>query len=222
MNGVLPAIVRVDPSGQIKQFDLPDSFFDPISLTAGPDGAIWFVDDGAGRVGRLTTAGAFSWIDVPTPFAFVAAICVGPDGNLWFTEASGNRIGRVSLGMLFYTLPPCRVLDTRDTAGPFGGPAFCPNESRSFAFGGACGIPSDAVVISGNVVAVGPSAVGDFRIYAADQPAPPTSVINFRAGRTRANNLLVAPSMDATQSVTIQNDGTATVDVVFDVNGYFK
>jgi virginiamycin B lyase len=221
-NGLAHAIVRVGPSGQIQQFDLPDPFFDPISIAAGPDGAIWFVDDTANRVGRLTTAGVLSWLDVPTPGAFVAAICAGPDGNMWFTEASGNKIGRVSLGMFYYTLPPCRVLDTRNAAGPFGGPAFGPSELRSFPLAGACGIPSDAVVVSGNVVAVGPSAAGDFRAYAADQPMPPTSVLNFDAGRTRANNLLVALSTDGTQSVTIQNNSAGAANVVFDVNGYFK
>ena len=222
VNGVKAAIVRVDPTGEIRQFDLPDSFFDPISLTAGPDGAIWFVDGLASRVGRLTRGGLLSWLEVPDPFAYLAAICVGPDGNLWFTEAGGNKIGRVSLGMLFYTISPCRALDTRAPAGPLGGPAFGPNESRSLAFVGACGIPADAAVVSGNVAAAGPSATGDLRAYAADEPVPATSVINFSVGKTRSNNLLVALSQDGTQSVTIRNDGAATVDVVLDVNGYFK
>ena len=77
-------------------------------------------------------------------------------------------------------------------------------------------------MVSGNVAAAGPSATGDLRAYAADEPVPATSVINFSVGKTRSNNLLVALSQDGTQSVTIRSDGAATVDVVLDVNGYFK
>lgn len=51
---------------------------------------------------------------------------------------------------------------------------------------------------------------------------PTTSVINFDAGRTRDNNLVVGLSLDATQSITIQNSSLGAVDVVVDVNGYFK
>ena len=71
-------------------------------------------------------------------------------------------------------------------------------------------------------MAVGPSAVGDFRVYPADHAVPSTTVINFNALKIRANNLLVALSQDGTQSVTILNDSAATADVVFDVNGYFR
>ena len=125
-------------------------------------------------------------------------------------------------GLLFFTLTPCRVLDTRGALGPLGGPALSPDQLRSFPFAGVCGIPSEAVAVSGNVTAVAPSAAGDFRVYPADHPVPPTTAINFNAGRTRANNLVVALSFDGTQSVAIQNDSAAAVDAVFDVNGYFR
>src|SRR5205814_9258861 len=32
----------------------------------------------------------------------------------------------------FYTVPPCRVLDTRGSLGTFGGPALAPGANRSF------------------------------------------------------------------------------------------
>ena len=78
------------------------------------------------------------------------------DGGLWFAEFKGfgNRIGQLSLGMLYFTLPPCRVLDTRGASSPLGGPALDPAEPRSFPFAGVCGVPADAVVVSGNVTVV--------------------------------------------------------------------
>ncbi|MDQ5873214.1 MAG: hypothetical protein M3547_13525, partial [Acidobacteriota bacterium] len=48
----------------------------------------------------------------------------------------------------FYTLPPCRVVDTRDPAGPWGGPALSANTSRSFTMIGRCGIPTTADAVS--------------------------------------------------------------------------
>jgi streptogramin lyase len=75
---------------------LPAPFFDPIAVTAGQDGAIWFVDDFANRVGRLTTSGALSWIDIPSSASFPADITVGPNGNIWFTENQTNRLGTVA------------------------------------------------------------------------------------------------------------------------------
>ena len=64
-----------------------------------------------------------------------------------------------------------------------------------------CEGPTEMVMSSAGVVSgppccataiVAPLAAGHFSVYAADQPAPPTTVINFDAGKTRANNLLVS------------------------------
>ena len=106
--------------------------------------------------------------------------------------------------------------------GPLGGPALGANELRTFPFAGTCGIPSDALGVSANVTAVAPSAAGDFVIYGADHPSVSTALINFRAGRTRANNAMVALSLDGTQAITIRNESSADVHFLFDVNGYHK
>ncbi len=41
----------------------------------------------------------------------------------------------------FYTLSPCRVVDTRNPAGPQGGPALPAHASRTFTLAGQCGVP---------------------------------------------------------------------------------
>jgi hypothetical protein len=69
---------------------------------------------------------------------------------------------------------------------------------------------------------VAPSAAGDLNVYRADSPTVVPGVMAFNAGRTRANDVLVAVSLDGTQSVLIQNNSLGTADVVLDVNGYFK
>jgi streptogramin lyase len=215
-------IGRITPAGDITEFPLPPGG-SPLGICLGPDGALWFTENSnPSKIGRITTSGVITEFTFPTANSLPEGICLGPGGELWFAEMLGDKIGRISFGLSYYTLPPCRVLDTRDATGALGGPALDPNQPRSFPFAGVCGIPSDAIVVSGNVTVVAPSASGDFRAYAADQSVPPTTVINFRAGNVRANNLVVSLSGDGTQSVMIQNDSVGTANVVFDVNGYFK
>jgi streptogramin lyase len=58
------------------------------SITAGPDGNLWFVNpinDLYSQVGKITPAGALTFF--PTN-DFPLAITSGPDGNLWVTEST--------------------------------------------------------------------------------------------------------------------------------------
>src|SRR5579864_2970191 len=58
----------------------------PRSIVMGPDGNIWFTEDFAGKIGRLTPGGKLTEFNVPgTPGETTEGITVGPDGNLWFT-----------------------------------------------------------------------------------------------------------------------------------------
>ena len=67
------------------------------SITAGPDGALWFTGV-PGEVGRITTAGVVSEYATPnfTPPSngIVTTITTGPDGNLWLTGQTA--IGRIT------------------------------------------------------------------------------------------------------------------------------
>ncbi len=124
----------------------------------------------------------------------------------------------------FYTLPPCRVLDTRNPAGPLGGPALAPagGVDRSFAVAGVCGIPTGAVALSLNVTVTNTAGAGWLLLYRGDGPASATSTINFGAGQTRANNAHVQLATDGSGTFRIQNGSGGTVDVVVDVNGYYQ
>lgn len=100
VTGLQAALVRVEPSGAMHEFDLPAPFGDPIALTSGRDGAIWFVDFQANRVGRLTTAGELTSLDIPSANpsgAYPADIVTGPDGNVWLTENGDNQLARVAV-----------------------------------------------------------------------------------------------------------------------------
>jgi virginiamycin B lyase len=92
----LGAIDRITPSGQITQFADPNTAENHITLvTLGPDGNIWFTDNGTtsqgGELGRLTPAGQVTMFSIPLfdgDRVVPQALAAGPDGNLWFTAFS--------------------------------------------------------------------------------------------------------------------------------------
>jgi uncharacterized repeat protein (TIGR01451 family) len=122
----------------------------------------------------------------------------------------------------YYTVTPCRLVDTRNAPGPSGGPALAANSTRSFPVtGGNCGIPSTATAVSVNLTAVGAAARGYLTLYRSDMDTTPLmSNINFSPGQTRANNAVVPLAPDDT--IKVKNGSAGAVHFVLDVNGYFQ
>ncbi len=125
-------------------------------------------------------------------------------------------------GRQFFTVTPCRAIDTRNSNGPLGGPALAGTTARTFALAGTCEIPTSARSVSANVVVTQPAALGHLTIHPADLGLPLASTINFSAGQTRANNAVLRLSNDGSGSVTVYNGSTGSVHFILDVNGYFE
>ena len=68
----------------------------------------------------------------------------------------------------YSTVTPCRAIDTRNPAGPLGGPALQPRVARRFTIAGVCGIPPSAKAISVNLTITQPTSAGDLRVYPSD------------------------------------------------------
>lgn len=115
-----------------------------------------------------------------------------------------------------YTVPPCRVIDTRDSS------ALAAGETRTVAVGGHCGVPSDAIAAAVNVTVVAPAASGSMTLFPASDAAPLASSINFSPALTRANNGIVGLSGDGTAAVRVRNGSGGTAHVILDVSGYFR
>jgi hypothetical protein len=127
----------------------------------------------------------------------------------------------------FYTLMPCRLLDTRLASnqlppGPYGGPALLPSVSRVLVVAGRCGIPATAKAVSINVTVASPPAAGHLRFFPGDATPPTASTLNFSAGQTRANNAIVMLASSGSGSFGFANFASLGVNVVIDVNGYFQ
>jgi hypothetical protein len=121
----------------------------------------------------------------------------------------------------FFTLTPCRLVDTRNPNGPFGGPALSANSDRTFTLAGVCGVPGTAKSLSLNVTVTGATALGNLRFYPGGSSVPNTSTINYRAGQTRANSAIIPLGPGGTLSVH-SDQGSGTVHLIIDVNGYFE
>jgi hypothetical protein len=172
----------------------------------------------ATTITAVTPAGAAGTVDV----SVVQTANVGATLAGGFTYTGGVAPPPpVSAATGFTPLTPCRVLDTRNPGGPLGGPAIGASSSRTFTLTGTCSVPSGAVAVSANLATVNVAATGDVLVYPNGIASPPTaSTVSVRAGRTRANNAILYLASDG--SVIVRNGTAGTLDVVVDVNGYFK
>lgn len=126
------------------------------------------------------------------------------------------------LQLTFSALPPCRVVDTRNAAGPdAGAPALAAGESRVIGTAQKCRVPATAAALSVNVTVTGSAAAGHFTLYAADGTLPVASQLSFAAGQTRAASTIVPLALDAT-GFRVQNASAGSAHVIVDVNGYFE
>ena len=78
--------------GIFHEYALRPSQFVPITITAGPDGNLWFTENmqngsvQAGKIERITTAGKISDFPLPTSGNGPTSITFGTDHTLWFIE----------------------------------------------------------------------------------------------------------------------------------------
>jgi hypothetical protein len=122
-------------------------------------------------------------------------------------------------GDTYHPLTPARLLDTRSKNGLSG--KFTANKPRTFTVRGHGGVPSNAVAVTGNLTVT--DATGGWAVYLGPTPLvkPIASTINFVKGQTRANSLTVPLSSSGTLSATFLASGKSTIDLVFDVTGFY-
>lgn len=117
----------------------------------------------------------------------------------------------------YFTLTPCRLVDTRDTDVPLQ-----PHELQVFALTGSCEVPSTARSLAVNVTAVEPGAAGYIQVWPSDVKNTETTLVHFGAGQTRANNAILTLPLGGSGAVNVLATTDAPVHLVIDVVGYFE
>ena len=116
------ALVFADSGRAATITEFPVASSNPAGITAGPDGALWFTEEAANRIGRITTAGSVTHFTIPTSASEPAEITPGPDGRLWFTEFATNKVGAIATSGAIqeFSVPGSGSNPDGITAGPDG------------------------------------------------------------------------------------------------------
>jgi hypothetical protein len=144
-----------------------------------------------------------------------------PNGYQWrFVDVNGSTLdsGRglchsalPTEALDFYTVPPCRLVDTRS------GSPLVAGVRALFPAAGSCGIPAEARALAVNVTVVDPSAAGYLRVFPSGAPVPLASTVSFPALQTRASGSIVALGVAG----EIDAWSSGATHLVVDVTGYF-
>lgn len=122
----------------------------------------------------------------------------------------------------YFTVAPCRVLDTRNTW------VLANAQSRVVSITGLCGIPSTAKAVSFNATVISPTGSGKIRLYPGDVSTPTlwASSINFApATSPRANSTVIPLATNGAGTLGIYPEVSGSpgeVHLVLDVQGYFS
>jgi streptogramin lyase len=94
------AIDRIDSSGHLTEYAAGlDAGSHPVSIARGPDGNVWFTDDGSTpAIGRVTPSGEIVEFSQGLPAgSHPTQITTGPDGAVWFTDQGAEpALGSIS------------------------------------------------------------------------------------------------------------------------------
>lgn len=146
------------------------------------------------------------------------AVAVTNPGSQSSSLANGFFYAPLAALSDFYTVTPCRVVDTRSTHPP----VISPSQIRTFAVAGTCGIPAGAKAVVVNVTSVSPGAAGSFQAFPGNAFPMGTSVVSFIAGRVRAGNATLMLSTDGAGTLGVQNSSTGSSHFLLDVTGYYQ
>lgn len=195
---------------------------------AGPTtGTVGFTSNGVAISGCTAVT-----LSSGTAQCVTSSLAVGTDALVATYSGDGNYAGSngsvtqivnpVPEALQFVTLTPCRVVDTRNADGTFGGPPIQGSTARSFPLaqsGNPCGIPSNAVAYSLNVTVITTTGhLGYLTIWPTGEGQPSVSTMNSPDGRTKANAAII-PAGTSSGSVSVFV--TDTTNVLLDIDGYF-
>lgn len=122
------------------------------------------------------------------------------------------------VALRFVPIAPCRVADTRNAAGAFGGPLLAGGSTRDFVIpNSACGVRQTAQAYSLNVAVVPSGPLGFLTLWPAGQARPLAATLNSPDGRIKSTAAIVPVGAGGAISVFV----TDATQLMLDINGYF-
>ncbi len=164
----------------------------------------------------------------------LATVCQGRPGladdlplRNWEVPAQRHLTATGDLGnpAVFVPFTPCRILDTRNAAGAYGGPALAASTPRTITVNGnpgCTGIVAGALAYSVNLTVTSTLGAGFVQAYPAGGSAGGSSSVNYSgAGQTVANAAIVPAGTGGNANKITVMAGVSGTDLIIDVNGYF-
>jgi hypothetical protein len=131
------------------------------------------------------------------------------DTNGYFAPAS-SAASPLSL----YTITPCRVLDTRQTIGPFNGTI------PIGIVGSLCGVPNVAQAFTLNATALPSGSLGFLTLWPEGLTQPGVSTLNAPDGAV-TSNMAIVPAGSGNESINAFASGNNPTQLILDVASYF-
>ncbi|KAA0253045.1 MAG: hypothetical protein EDX89_16090 [Acidobacteria bacterium] len=141
----------------------------------------------------------------------------------WTPPSGPVLLGDASGALPFVPVTPCRIVDTRNAVGPYGGPMIPGFGTRSFDIdGGPCtGIPAGVAAFSLNFTVIGSAGAYQnayLTVWPTGGAQPSVSTLNFDGGQLKANAAIVPAGTGGAVSVFV----SAAAHLLIDINGYFS
>jgi hypothetical protein len=137
-------------------------------------------------------------------------------------DIDGYYVAAINSSLVYYPLTSCRVVDTRNSDGPLGGPFLDGDQERDFPVLDSSCIPQGVTptAYSFNVTAVphpSGSGLGYLTIWPQGEQRPVVSTLNNPIGTIVANAAIVAAGTGGGVAVY----PNANTGLVIDIDGYF-
>ncbi|MEU7725796.1 hypothetical protein AB0B78_11205 [Streptomyces sp. NPDC040724] len=159
----------------------------------------------------------------------LAIVPVGADGYVELVNRSPGSVNLIadvtgyfarSASSGYTPLEPVRLVDTRDGMGAAKGQV-AGQGSFGVQIAGQGGLPATGITaVALNVTITAPRDSGHLTVFPSGQQAPITSNLNFTAGQTVANSVIVPVGPDG--RINIRNGSWSPTDVIVDVTGYYS
>jgi virginiamycin B lyase len=105
-------LIRITPSGEITQYDLPTPGASPTDVAVDAKGGVWVIEFRGNKIAHFAD-GKFTEYALPEGKAAPSGIAVALDGSIWFGILRGGGLGRLRGGKIdFVPLP-------RENARPY-------------------------------------------------------------------------------------------------------